>query len=187
MCVSLKNITFHFIVYFHCAFGLTCISLLYKTLFYTTAWLSSVLQQLDLSGAPQKVDLTFASVFEHLSSTETVLRNNNVIIQKRECLFKGHKKNHFLIFCLIWPLSLNAWDVWRNLTNDWIESSLVLPDFRTSFHLYNESGPTQLTNVNSLEAGWLLRFKTIGSAECHPGSAVTNRSRLARNHVARRL
>jgi hypothetical protein len=54
-------------------------------------------------------------------------------------------------------------------------SSLVLPDSRTSFHLHRESGPNQLTNVNSLEGGCLLKFKTIGSAEWHSGSAITNR------------
>ena len=56
-----------------------------------------------------------------------------------------------------------------------IYTSLVPPDSRTSFNLYRETGPTQLTNVNSLEGRCLLKLKTIESAECHPGSAITNR------------
>ena len=48
-------------------------------------------------------------------------------------------------------------------------------DSRTLFHLHIESGPTQLTNVNSLEGGCPLKFKTIESAQCHSGSAITNR------------
>ena len=64
----------------------------------------------------------------------------------------------------------------------WFSTSLVLPDSRTSFHLNRESGPTQLTNVNSLEGG-CLKFKTIGSAQSHSGAAITNRQRLTGNHV----
>lgn len=56
----------------------------------------------------------------------------------------------------------------------WYITSLVLTDSRTPFHLYRESGPTQLTNINSLEGGRLLKFKTIVSAHCHSGSAITN-------------
>ena len=55
------------------------------------------------------------------------------------------------------------------------KSSPVLPDSRTSFYLYRESGPTQLTNINSLEGGCLLKFKSIGSVQCHSGSAITHR------------
>ena len=58
----------------------------------------------------------------------------------------------------LWPLAL-AWS-YQTLT---------------SFHLHKESGPTQLTNISSPEAGCLLMSKTIGSAQCHSGSAITNR------------
>ena len=55
----------------------------------------------------------------------------------------------------------------------WSYQTLVLHFI--SFHLYRESGPNQLTNVNSLEGECLLKFKMIGSAKCHSGSAITNR------------
>ena len=35
-----------------------------------------------------------------------------------------------------------------------------------------------MININSLEGGCLLTFKTIGSAQCHSGSAITIRYRL---------
>ena len=68
-----------------------------------------------------------------------------------------------------------AWSGAKELCHQQCRANLVLPDSRTSFHLQRESGPTQLTNANSLEGGYLLKFKTIGSAQCHTGSAITNR------------
>ena len=38
-----------------------------------------------------------------------------------------------------------------------------------------EAAEAALTNVNSLERGCLLKLETIGSAQCHSGSAITNR------------
>ena len=42
-----------------------------------------------------------------------------------------------------------------------IVGSLVLPDYRTSFHLYRESGHSPLTNINSLEGACLVETKLL--------------------------